>query len=123
MDCGTLRNRVDGKLAKIGRIGRQMDTASELFEDRFRNALHPHFRLIVSRRDVAKMECAFAICDHIERCGESKDDSAHLGMNVTEAVRHTLVGEYYFFGRNSIVKAEVESLVIEGPILFRMRFN
>lgn len=113
MACGTLRNRGDGELAKIGRIGRQMDTASELFEDRFRYSLHPHMQLIVSRRDVAKMKCAVAICDHIERCGESKDDSAYLRMNVTEDVRHTLAGEYYFFGGTCFVKAEVESLAVE----------
>jgi hypothetical protein len=90
-----------------------MDTASELLEDRFRYALHPHMQFIVSRRDVAKMECAVAICDHIEGCGETKDDSAHLRMNVTEDVRYTLAGEYYFFGGTSFVKAEVESLAIE----------
>jgi hypothetical protein len=90
-----------------------MDTASELFEDRSRYSLYPHMQLIISRRHFAKMKCAIAICDHIERSGESKDDSAHLRMNVTEDVRHTLAGEYCFFRGTSFVKAEVESLAIE----------
>ncbi len=103
----------NANLAEIESVRVDMDCAGQLIEIDLTNSLDPDMQGVASGRDVANRGGMIRVGDCIERRGKRHDDRAHLGMNVAEDIRNSLVRKSDRLACSRLVEAEIEALAIE----------